>query len=316
VLHFFQNIAQFEKSYIMTDYKGIITYYRLEDILHPNFVVSVDRGKKRFFMNFVSVYHFKKWYAKLCPEERTMNEVIMSDRRKFIIDIDESDDNLLLMFDFERHVKARIHDVFTMLEIGIPDVIVYNMVDKSGNVCTDKLSYHIVISNFSFSAATCKGLCMIISSGQVWDKCVDKSVYKSVQCIRIEGSTKFGEKRWKQVIDDTANVSRPVSTKGFVSCIEDTVKSEFTCSLTYPTGITPFYNIDTSASLPTGITPFYNIDTSQFKLGKRTSTFVSLIRVKSGYCHQCNRIHDKDNAFIQYIFGQPTFVCWRYKSTH
>jgi hypothetical protein len=232
-----------------------------------------------------------------------MNEVIMSDRRKLIIDIDESDDNLLLMFDFERHVKARIHDVFTMLEIGIPDVIVYNMVDKSGNVCTDKLSYHIVISNFSFSAATCKGLCMIISSGQVWDKCVDKSVYKSVQCIRIEGSTKFGEKRWKQVIDDTRPAN--VSTKGFVSCIEDTVKSEFTCSLTY-----------LSASLPTGITPFYDIDTSQFKIGKRTSTYVSLIRVKSGYCHQCNRIHDKDNAFIQYIFGQPTFVCWRYKSTH
>jgi hypothetical protein len=288
----------------MIDYKGIITYYRLEDILHPNFVVSVDRGKKRFFLNFVSVYHFKKWYAKLCPEEKTMNEVIMSDRRKLIIDIDESDDNSLLMFDFERHVKTRIHDVFTMLEIGIPDVIVYNMVDKSGNVCTDKLSYHIVISNFSFSAATCKGLCMIISSGQIWDKCVDKGVYKSVQCIRMEGSTKFGEKRWKRVIETTNVGTTNVDTKGLVSFIEDTVKSDFTCkcSLTSSPSIAHF--------------SLNNIDTSQFKIGKQTNTYVSLIRIKSGYCHQCNRIHDKENASIQYILGQPTFVCWRYKSTH
>jgi hypothetical protein len=269
-------------------------YYRLEDILHPKFVVNVDRGKKRFFLDFASVHHFERWYSTLHPAEKTMNEVVMSDKRKFIIDIDDSADTALYMFDFERHVTARIHHVFTMLDIGVPEVIVYNMIDESGDVCYNKLSYHVIVTNFLFSAATCKGLCMIVSSGQVWDKCVDTGIYKSVQCIRIEGSTKFGEKRWKY-----ATTKKATFRQGLLSNTDDAVESEFMCNLMY-------------GSLQNRI--YAPLDMSQFKINKRTSTYVSLYRIKPGYCMQCNRIHYRENAAIRYIMGKHTFMCWRYKT--
>ena len=283
-------------------YKGIEVYYRINDIVYPKFVVNVDRGK-RFFLNFASIYHFERWYDQLHPAEKTMNEVIMSDRRKLIIDIDDSDtfiNDALHMFDFERHITARIRDVFLMLEIGIPDVIIYKMVDESGEMCYSKLSYHVVVSNFSFTAATCKGLCMMISSGQIWDKCVDTSIYKSVQCIRMKGSTKFKEKRWKHANKGTFEQS-------MVSYIKNTIKSEFICNLSSDTiqKFTYFslYNVN----------PLQDVSLlSQFKICKKNA-YISLHRIKPGYCPQCNRIHYRENAIIKYIMGHPTFVCWRYK---
>lgn len=284
-------------------YRGICIYYRIEDILHPTFVVNVDRGKKRFFLNFASVYHFERWYSMLHPAERTMNEVIMHDRRKLIIDIDDSADTALHMFDFERHITARIHQMFIMLDIGIPEVIVYNMIDEFGDVCYSKLSYHVVVSNFSFSAATCKGLCMIISSGQVWDKCIDTGIYKGVQCIRMEGSTKFGEKRWKHATTSHTE-ARSMSCaeeatfrKGLISYLADTVQSEFTCNLLSLTNVVRFLPCD--------------IDMSQYK-PVANKKYVSLYRIRPGYCIVCKRVHYRENAAIRYIDEQPIFVCWRY----
>lgn len=279
-------------------YKGIGVYYRLEDIPCPNFVVNVDRGLKRFFLNFTSLYHFEKWYANLHATEKTINEVIMSDTRKLIIDIDDGPSTALHIFDFERHVSSRINQIFTTLDIGFPEVIIYNMVDESGDQSYDKLSYHVVVSNFSFSAATCKGLCMILSSGQVWENCVDLGIYKTVQCIRMEGSTKFGEKRWKQACGNNAKFQH-----GLVSNIGKTIKSEFTCNPLYCKSL---HSINYSLN---------SVDMSQFKIAKKTAAYVSLYRIKPGYCNQCNRVHYRENAAIRYIMGQPTFICWRYATS-
>ena len=277
-------------------YRGARIRHRLEDIRDPHFVVSVDRGDTRFFLNFASVDHFEYWYAMLDPTERTINEVIMSDRRKLIIDIDESNDESLMIFDFERHIKNRIHEVFMMLEIGVPEVTVYHMTDEYGEACYEKLSYHVVVSNFSFSASTCKGLCMIISSGQVWDKCADTSVYKKVQCIRMEESTKFREKRWKRTCGYTAGFR-----SGLVSRIEDTVESDFTCNLCYDYVALSYFSPG-------------DVDMSQFKIGKRCPTYVSLTRIKPGYCSQCCRVHHRENAVIRYGKCGPIFLCWRFES--
>ena len=261
-------------------------------------VFSIDSGTSRSFVCFDSLENFESWYQGLDSSKRTLSEVVTSDTRKLIIDIDSPDETMLdklLMFDFERHITSRIHDVFFLLDIGKPNVIFYSMCSD------DKVSYHAVVSNFMFSAHTCLGLCIIISSGQIWEGCVDKSVYKTMQFMRVEKSTKFGEYRWKERLTEPGSLregllSDPVGTRvsGFATSIYSCPKECFLLD---------------SISLSTYIR-------SQFKIGKQNKNgIVSLCRTKSGFCVQCKRTHDRENAFIRYYAGDPVFTCWRYYHT-
>lgn len=278
-------------------YRGARIRHRLGDVPDKRFVVSVDRGASRFFLNFQSADDFESWYVRVPAEERTMNEVVMSDLRKLFIDIDvDQDDSLMPMFDFERHVDSRIREVFCHLDIGSPDVIMYRMTDERGETCEGKMSYHAVVSNFSFTARTCMGLCMIISSGQIWEACADTGVYKTVQCVRIEGSTKHGERRWKWAASDAD------FKNGLVSQLAGTTESDIACVVDHSL---PNFRITLDSHT--------DIDTSQFRtVRSQCGTYVRLHRIKPGYCIQCDRIHDRENAAIMYINGTPTFMCWRY----
>ena len=263
-------------------------------VTSTSFIVSVDRGNRRFFLEFASCDEFEQWYTTLAQEEKTMNEVIMSDTRKLIIDIDDPEDyrlaNILSFYDFEVHLTSRIQNVFMALGIGNPQVIIYDMCDDF------KISYHAVVANFTFSAKTCKGLCMIIASGQIWDKCVDVGVYKTVQSVRVEGSTKFGEHRWK---NRTNNLHLPFAS-GLLSDTNNTIESHVTCDV-LPT-YKHVYTMTCSS----------NIDFSQFKVGKFNNNLLPLYRVKPGFCSQCNRIHNRENAAIKYGYnGIPVYICWR-----
>jgi hypothetical protein len=286
----------------MMFFRGARIRHRLADVPDKRFVVSVDRGATRFFLNFQSAEDFESWYVRVPAEERTANEVVMSDFRKLFIDIDaDRHDELLSMFDFERHVDSRIREVFCQLDIGDPDVIMYRMTDERGEPCDGKLSYHAVVSNFRFSARTCLGLCMIISSGQVWEACADTGVYKTVQCVRIEGSTKHGERRWKWAASNADFKS------GLVSHLDGTAESGLTCVVnrTTPKNSKNFYIVPK---------PWFTVvDASQFKTTRsRCGTYVRLQRIKPGHCPQCDRVHDRENAVVRYVDGVPSFMCWRY----
>ena len=281
-------------------YKKKRTYHRISDV-KEDMAFGVERENRRFFLSFASITEFSTWYDTLKPNEKTLNEIVRSDHRKLILDIDTPSpdsmpaDELWLLkdfYDFERHVVSRIREVFYLLQIGKPDVIVYDM-------CSDnKLSYHVVVSNFAFSARTCRGLCSIISSGQVWERCVDAGVYKTLQSIRIEGSTKFGEHRWKNRVIDGAIQNIVNIETGLLSCLEHAKVSDFACDIV----TVPFSEINNSRFVMSDC----------FKVRKTCGDTVFLRRVKPGFCCQCNRVHFKENAMVK----QTTFVCWRFFATH
>ena len=278
-------------------YAGIRVHHRISHIKEQGLVFGIDNGKSRSFVRFDSFEDFESWYSELNPKKRTLSEVITSDARKLILDIDSPDSLMLdrlLMYDFERHVTSRIHDVFFLLDIGTPNVIFYSM-------CLDnKISYHAVVSNFMFHAHTCLGLCTIISSGQIWDSCVDKSVYKIVQFIRIENSTKFREHRWKQRLTEPGSLR-----DGLLSDPAGTRVSGFTTSICSQRKLDFLNYVDVSGYI-----------NKQFKMGKQNKNgIVPLYRTKSGFCVQCNRKHDRENAFLKYCVGNPIFMCWRYYHT-
>lgn len=282
-------------------YAGTKVYRRISHMSHikeQGLVFSIDNGTSRSFVRFDSFEDFEPWYQELDPNKRTLSEVITSDTRKLILDIDSPDSLMLdklLMFDFERHITSRIHDVFFLLDIGEPNVVFYSMCSD------DKVSYHAVVSNFMFSAHTCFGLCVIISSGQIWESCVDKSVYKTMQFMRVEKSTKFGEYRWKKRLEEPGSLR-----EGLLSDPVGTQVSNFTTSI---------YSNHSKYFLLDGISLSKYVH-SQFKIGKQDKNdIVFLCRTKSGFCVQCKRTHDRENAFIKYYAGNPVFTCWRYYHT-
>ena len=363
-----------------------------------NFVVSIDRGTYRGFLCFESTDEFLSWYELLKPEEKTLNEVITSDLRKLILDIDSPDDpqelSKFFMYDWPRHVTARINEVFDVLDIGTPNVITYDMCSQ------DKISYHFAVSNFAFSAKTCMGLCAIIRQGQIWERFVDTGVYKSIQCIRLEGSTKFGEQRWKiragicpegenKTYEVFAFASHPLILQGkgpearsmrriipvhaeaktsdicmrsdgqrqklstlevfgkgplpgsmngyegvakeeydllgtvnkfkakantsnrayareclLLSDLRDVCVPDVSCSVVY----------DKCSLAKARDSLVYDASLlDHFEVRRACNRTVFLKRIKPGFCSQCNRVHNKENAMVKYDrYGRQRFVCWRF----
>ncbi len=265
-------------------------YYRLAGVPEDaRSVFCVDKGSYRFFVCFGSTEEFLEWQHRLDDNDKTINEVVKSDTRKLVLDIDSPDDGELSMFqmyDFERHVGDRIREVFRTLDIGEPEILFYSMCSD------DKISYHVVVPNFVFSARTCAGLCMIISKDQIWDGLVDTGVYKNIQCIRLEGHTKFGEKRWKVRSDATTCSSYK---RGMISDLEGAEVSAFECSVFSPM----------KSEMHFAGHYMHNFEIRKVSADGRTAF---LRRTSPGYCAQCRRTHDRENAVII----NTRFICWRF----
>ena len=244
-------------------------------------VVQIDRGPTgRWFATFECVQRFQQWYATLDDNDRTIHEVITSDNRKLVLDIDGP--HLRNTADLRVDIGSRIRYVFIMLDLPRPDIVMY---DSCGD---SKLSYHVVVSNLVFSASTCMGLCLLISYGQVWEHLVDKGVYKRTQNMRIEGSTKYGERRWKRA-------TRPVEfSKGLLSVISGLPHANLHCAVQHRSS---------GNNKHTG----RQDSMSGFKIRKRLNNMILLDRVKPGFCVQCNRVHTRENAFVM----NNVFNCWR-----
>lgn len=272
----------------MMFFKTKIQYYSLKDVPTTGYTFCIDKGTNRSFINFDDIYDFQNWYRKIPPFQRTLNEVITVDKRKFVLDLDIDDKenlDILFIYDFERHVSRKITEIFYNLDIGLPNIITYNM---SNN---DKISYHFVISNFIFDVQTCLGLAIILSKSELWGKYIDIGVYKNVQCIRLEYSTKFGQKRWK--IRSKSCTGRFVD--GMISYYDNATESNFNSQI-----ISRF-----KSCINFNINNFIN---DQFKPRQQKGNTIFLKRIKPGYCYQCKRTHDKENAILR----NNVFICWRY----
>lgn len=279
----------------MLFYKKARVYYSLESLsrahLGAPFVVQIDLGKSRCFSAFSSVEDFKGWYRGLLSSERTVSEVVFSRSRKLFLDIDsprsDSEMGVFRMYDFVRHVRSRIMYVFAELDIGYPEVLSYDICDDS------KISYHFVVQNFLFSAETCLGLCMLVSEGQVWESLADVGVYKRIQSIRVEGSTKYGEKRWKRLYGPEPPTYRLEC--GLVSAVDGVEESGLE--------LVPRRGARTCFS---GLPPALPC----FRVRHVSGEYIFLDRTRASMCVQCRRVHTRENAVIR--CRDYAFLCWRY----
>lgn len=158
-------------------------------------VQRVDDDDRRYFAFFESWEYFLVWYNRLSPNERKLSEVIREGPQKFRLDIDCPTSKWNIRTDiFVSHITSILERV---LREKI-DVLVYQSIDGSNK----KVSFHVVVSNlYLVSSQQCLAVAHAVRSATELGEFIDMGVYKSLQCFRLEGSSKQRSNRFKYLLN-------------------------------------------------------------------------------------------------------------------
>lgn len=244
-----------------------------------------------------TVDEFFVHYSRKTPCSRMYFEVINDEFRpqKFKLDID----GRINTNEMEYVLKVVQRIIRKLTKVCKPDILVYDIAT----------SHHVVITNLCFSATSCEMLANAIKH-KLYKKypdvssLIDTVVYKKVQMFRVEGSTKYKQRRWKYLCGSKELSSLDVFKKGIISFIEECyhVQEDKVVDIMQDMGIyqpVEYFRKETK-----------NIQTipKEFVVRKVIGKLVVLDRVMPSYCHMCRRVHDNENA---YMVGQR-FFCRRF----
>ena len=245
---------------------------RLDYIIKEgDFAIQISlRERGRSHARFTSFNSFYSWYKDIYINQRTFSEVITEGPQKFRIDIDEKVEDVELLYN-------RVLRILEDMGLRGPKVLLYDI----------ETLLHVVLTNYLFpSHMDCNTIADILSE----EIDIDRGVYKAVQHFRIEGCTKMGQRRWKRRMWEDVNLMN--FHEGIISDRRGT--KEVTLS------------IPRNVGRPPQGTDAYGI-LRCFKIRWKSGSMIALDRVHPSYCHQCCRVHDKENVYI----SRGKFHCWR-----
>lgn len=246
-----------------------------------------------------TVEEFYAHYLTKDPSSRMYNEVI-NDKfspQKLKIDIDGriGDDEMTYLLKI-------IRKLFRYLTTIIPEMLVYDI----------STSHHIIVANFCFTAACCEMLASVICEKvskryPTVASLIDIGVYKKVQMFRIEGSTKYGQRRWKYFAGTKKLSSLEIFKKGIISHVDDChyIDADKVVDTALDIGVFKYAERESekmqsmNKSIP-----------KEFIVRKIVDNLTVLDRIAPSYCDLCSRVHDNDGA---YMVGKK-FFCRRARS--
>jgi hypothetical protein len=243
-----------------------------------------------------TIDEFYKYYSMKNPSSRMYNEVINDEYsyQKFKLDIDGfiGTNEMKYMLESVRKIFRKLTKMYK------PEIFVYNI----------STSHHIVVTNLSFSATSCEMLANAIYE-RVYKQypqeasLIDTTVYKKVQMFRLEGSTKYAQRRWKYLADTKELSPLEIFKKGIISYVDEChhINDDTVVDTMLDIGVyqPSEYNSDIKRSvkkIPKG-----------FIARKVLDNLVVLNRIHPSFCDVCKRIHEHENA---YMVGRH-FFCYR-----
>ncbi|ORX96702.1 hypothetical protein K493DRAFT_300791 [Basidiobolus meristosporus CBS 931.73] len=261
--------------------------------------IVIQHSGNRMYSRFDNLNAFQHWYLNLKPTQRLFAKIIGSGPQKFRLDLDGdiSDPHILIQ---------DVQNFFHIMGHGTPQILFYNISSS------EKISYHLIVSSHYFSDnISCKiftNSLIQYSQNSPWTLCVDTGVCKSVQGFRLEGSTKWQQKRWKYLFG-----TQQINPKSFPDSLLGNINTQTMRHISIPQSQLHQYFI----SHPPLPKPSSNTPPSSIPAGFKVrqildSGLVTLNRIKPTYCGLCERIHEHENA---YMIGDK-FVCFRYASTN
>jgi hypothetical protein len=145
-------------------------------------------------------------------------------------------------------------------------------------------SYHVVLTNYFFASHDrCKAIAVYLSSKI---RGMDLGVYGRTQHFRLEGCTKYGQRRWKVRMD--SDTSRDNYHEGVITSSRGTKIGDITLPV-------PRLSRDKIVGMSSGV----DISTyPEFVVRRSEGDLIILDRVVPSYCNACGRSHDHDGAYI------------------
>lgn len=248
-----------------------------------------------FYLVCNSIEEFYAYYSAKRSHSRMYNEVINDEfgPRKFVLDIDGR-----IKENEMKYVLSTIKKFFCKLTNRKPDILLYDI----------STSHHIVVNNLCFNASSSEIIAGVISE-KVSERystvasLMDLGVYKKVQMFRIEGSTKYKQRRWKYLNGTNELSSMDDFKRGLISYTEDCyyIDSDRVVDLSIDLGVYQLVNREDIPKKRSAIIP------DGFVIRKTMGNLVVLDRVSPSYCEICKRIHDHDGAYI----AHGKFYCRR-----
>jgi hypothetical protein len=265
-------------------------------------------GRTRYFQVFTNPLAFDKFYRKTRECDRHYYEVSVADRRKMIFDVDIHVTKQDIL-----KIGKYIESLVDHLTGSRSSCLIYRSQDK------DKTSYHIVVSELEFTLQECKHIVNILDPH---DQYFDRGVYKTIQNFRVEGSTKYNERRHKYLLDTHA-LSEDVT--GGLMYVESSRIPRARSLLTKVVQDHRVFSPNTRSSYKYSrgnhvtkniLADIQELDKSlmeQFKIRRYVSDrLISLTRIHPGYCPLCKREHENENAFLVRNRERWDFNCYRY----
>lgn len=246
-----------------------------------------------------TVDEFYTYYSKKQPSSRMHFEVINDEfsAQKFKLDIDGriGDDKMEYLVKVIRRIFRRLTKAHK------PDIIVYDI----------STSHHVVVTNFCFSAISCEMLANAVHEKMckrypIEASLIDTVVYKRLQMFRVEGSTKYAQRRWKYVAGTKELSPLDVFKQGLISYVDECyhIDGDKVVDVMLELGIyhPSQYGEKKKCSNITNIP-------REFIIRKVIGNLIVLDRIASSYCNMCKRVHDGDGA---YMVGRK-FFCRRFQ---
>jgi hypothetical protein len=293
---------------------------------------EVDYYKKFMTLNYENFFY--NYILNTPIQNKNMNEVINKNQLQkiyFDIDIKISDEKMNLI-----NIKNLIDNLFSSIIIASnniikkEDIMLFSSHSPLNNF--QKISFHIVIANyFVLSSTHNKSFYYLVLKNidQKYHEYID-CLYKSSQQLRIYGSSKSNENRfkkldnnsgWKCIFNhesgesdhDNENLKKLMILKnsliGFTTeCVllNIEIDNNFKSKKNYD---------DIDFNIEEAVKLFYknnpkNIDI--FPTYEVNNNFITMFRKKSGYCDVCHRVHDNSDCFLRISKNLEVFhMCFR-----
>lgn len=233
-----------------------------------------------------TVEEFYAYYSKKSPSSRMHFEVINDEftAQKFKLDIDGR-----IGIDEMKYLQRVIRKLFRKLTKCKPEMLVYDI----------STSHHIVVTNLCFSATSCEMLANAISMKvakkyPIVASLIDIVVYKKVQMFRVEGSTKYAQRRWKYVCGCKELSSLEIFKKGIISYVDDCYHVEEEKVVDVMLEVGAYHPSEHNHERKSG----KRIIPREFVVRKIMDNLIILDRTIPSFCEICQRVHDRDGAYI------------------
>lgn len=237
-----------------------------------------------------TVEEFYAYYSAKDPSSRMHFEVINDSftSQKLKIDIDGriGDDEMGYVLRVLRKLFRRLTKACKA------EMLVYDI----------STSHHIIVTNICFPTAYC---CEMIAN-TVREKVskrhpttaslIDIGVYKKVQMFRVEGSTKYAQRRWKYLAGTKGLSPLETFKKGIISFVDNChqVDADKVVDVVLDVGV--YHLADSGPRTKVGATN--RMIPKEYAVRKIMGSLTILDRVAPSYCSICKRTHERDGAYI------------------